>query len=760
MYATRRAHSLYEPPRIFVLVLWKSLRDAGTTWEEIAFFPPQFIDVERAERAREGRFRPASHFASHQACGQLAASRRIRRLTDQLSEERKMSKFRVRILVAAVGSLLATQALADPTVNPAPNTSSRCPQLLVHNGEVGVLPPQAEDPQFIDIDQVLGPVSGQYPNLDTSYDSFYEQLPCPPALGGTLPPEATAPDSPEEQASDAEFEQLTNARLDDLLASAPPPPSLPPLPPRNPLPCAIDGVPVPCDSDRFLMSGQPFEGRDIIYIHGYSVDHMVQKAMGNAAALAEWPQDRGAFTSPGGYFFDYGRAYWQGHIEEHLYNINNFADTTAGYQNASYVPKRNRVLTVGWATTQRLEVAQHAVLTQIVEAMNNGTNVITPPNYPAAFDKGFCANGCVVVSHSTGGLLFSTAMGKLARGEYGSDNRDLPGYFRGHIAMSGAFGGSSLAQALLIASDTNVVTDLCNTIMTWTGNSGCSWDSTEALASVNVDLTPRYTYSEWSDEINDSPVLTLTVSGQHNVGNYHLSGIGSKMVLPGVDDGVVPMHSSCANPIPLDAPFNPPAGMQMTDPVRPFDMGVPLLRAVLMYRDQNRSKSLFEPSWPYFTGMCTPALSPSSMVLPIANSYRNDPNYDARARFNNHFSFVQGSVDHSHLGGGDSNNPWPSTQGSPAQQPRPYVSFAGDSYREESSAITDLNAYQRGSDGVYLVHPTFGNLPIEIERGRAVRFRLFGNRYQFWIWRRIYHPLAGWEQKSASHYAYEYALRR
>lgn len=676
-----------------------------------------------------------------------------------------MSTTRYCLLAVALALAAAAPALHAQTgpVNPVDPTLSRCPEeAVVKDGSVQ-FPNGATDivgPVYVD--HPLGPLSAQYGALDTSTDAFYERLPCEPSIGGEVPPEAMADESDEDLAAESELQSLTALHLDDLIASADPIEPLS-LPGRLLGRCAIDGVPVACDDERFLRDDQPFAGRDIIYVHGLSLEHMTNYTGGYAPAQARWPADRAEYDTPGGYFFDYARTYWKDHIREHLFDIDSPANGYAGYQwpqsqaSASYVPKGNRVLTVAWATTQRLEYAQHAFLTQVIEAMNTGRNVITPPTYPSAFDRPFCANGCVVVSHSTGGLVVSTAMGKLARGDYGNQNRDLPGYFRGHLAFSGAFGGSRLAQLLIVVSN---VVPATSTLCTWAAsflNDGpCGWDGQAAINSVLLDLTPPYTSQHWAPVMDDSPVLTLTVGGAHTRSNYAW-GL-AKVVHPGNDDGVETMHSQCANPLPVLPPSIPPSGFIFSSWPKAYDMGIPLIRGVGQFLDQRHVKAA-TPAAKYMSAMCTPWLAPSGMVMPVANSMSATA-FDARRRHTNHYSFIQGAIDHSFLGASDSVNPWPSAGNSPASTPRLYREAYGVDMKEESSAITDAGAYQLGTDGVYLVHPSFGSLPIEIERGLKISFRFLNRQRTWWIWRRLYHVLDRWQDKAASHYAYEYALRR
>ena len=64
---------------------------------------------------------------------------------------------------------------------------------LDSTGQV-ILPPGADlsdPPVTIDIDEVTGDVRTLYPDFETGTDLWFPRKPCPPAIGGQAPPEAT-----------------------------------------------------------------------------------------------------------------------------------------------------------------------------------------------------------------------------------------------------------------------------------------------------------------------------------------------------------------------------------------------------------------------------------------------------------------------------------------------------------------------------------------------------------------------------------------
>ncbi len=669
-------------------------------------------------------------------------------------------RFKSLSLLAGIGLLLSlSEVRADDLRRDCPE-----PAKLGTAGNVAI-PPGATDVEGpSDVDEDLGQVATLYPDVDTSTDAMYP-LPCDPSIGGELPPEAEDEETDEELAIDEQVDAFEKDGLPDLL-DALEPIELPKLPHANKPVCYYKGEPKPCDSPLFLRDDQPFAGRDIILLHGFSLSHIEDNAAGNVGAHQKWPDDPQAFE-PGGYFYQKAWNYWIPHAREHLWDISNPNNTTAGYQwlasqsSPSYVPKNNRILIVPWATTQRMEYAQHVFLTHAIRAMNTGQNVLTPPNYPTTIQMPFCANGCIVISHSTGGEIMTSAMGRLQAGDYGDDQIPLTKRFRGHIAYSSALRGSQLASAAILASTlTNITDPLCGLVSDAFGGNGlCGWGVARALSSILVDLSPPYAHAHWMPVIEQSPVITLTVSGAHTVGNYHWSGLGTKLLLPGVDDGVVTMNSSCGNPHLVLKHITPPSGFTVTSLIKAYDMGQPLLRGIGLFRDQRRLKAP-APAFRYMSAMCVPWLSAAGMVMPISYDFAGTP-LDAHRRLHNIYSFVQGAIDHSNTGGTDDNNPYPSSFGGAASEPRLYRNdLFGNREREESSAVTSSDVYIPGADGVYPVHPTFALETHEHQRGRKIKFKFFGKTYTWWIWRRTYHLLNHWEHKAAPHFVYQYAFRR
>ncbi|HEV3089153.1 MAG TPA: hypothetical protein VGX96_18220 [Candidatus Elarobacter sp.] len=609
-----------------------------------------------------------------------------------------------------------------------------------------------------------GSLASLYPDRLTNTDAMYP-LPCDPSIGGASPPPVPTPSPDELDAANAlqKFDQVKAP----LIAKQAQTGSLPrpQFPGGKVVGCKIQGQNVPCDSPLFLRSGQPFEGRDVIYVHGLQLHQIKDRIKHKAGAIQTWPANQAAFLNAGGYYRADAEAYWHDHIRENLFDPDgNHTNPNSGWQWTStdqqpvYVPKSNRYLIVAWSSNQTIDYAQSALLTQLDLAMRYGTNVVTPPAYPASHVRPFCSNGCVIVSHSAGSLVTSTSMSIAAHGGFGFGGMLMASRIYAHVSFEGAISGSPLATiGVAAAQGMTVPAALCNV---WTNmlnfSSGCSANASTAFVAHSIlrDLIPYVAQNVWGPILNESPVPTLTIAGGHPSANdYSIT----KIVLPGLDDGVVSMNSACGNPNPaLLGP--PPSGLVPTSLVKAFDMtenGAQFMRNAKLFLSQENVGQL-APAPTYLASACTPYLSTTGMVMPVLAAFGSTP-FDARRRYKNHYSFIQGVIDHS-FDPGDPSNQWPSAAGNPAWWLRHYLHYSIDNV-EETSAVTDANIYQQFNDGTYLVHPSFANIH-EIVRGRSFQYKLFGKIHRVWIWKRTYHLLDKWEKKQSSHYVYEFVGRR
>ncbi|MCQ4164520.1 hypothetical protein [Tahibacter harae] len=655
------------------------------------------------------------------------------------------------------------------------------------------LPAEAIDVEAAtEVAETRGLLSQLYPDKDTRTGDFRDSQPCTPSIGEEpLPAEVDAPPSDRDLAAVETLERYEQGRGAALAAAQ-----------NSRMPFQFPAISIPDDIcwRRFdsgswdiascaqqLRGDQPFDGRDVIYVHGLATDHLKNYIGNYAPAKLRWPQDAHEFTDSSGYFRQYAERYWRDHIREHLSVPGPTPDPLTGWQwwassgdpGPLYRPKYNRYLIVAWSSNQRLVYAQHAFLQQVAEAIAYNKNVVTPPNFPANERRPFCANGCVVISHSTGGLLVSSAFGAVQRGDYGSRMKDLLKHIRVHVAFSGAISGSRLATAALAVSRALMPSDggthLCRLVSEVFATPALCAVTREAAGaetapaarpgenvadflerSILTDLMPVVAQRVWGPVLSGSPVITLTVAGGHPTGNYTTL---TKLLLPGIDDGVVSANSACGNPLPVapDGGFAP-SGVIVGSLLKSFDLGDNRWRAAkLLISQKHLMRGQHPGGLSYLAGMCTPYLSATGMVLPVANTLSGTP-WDTRARYPNHYSLLQSVADHSYDGGGVAANPWPSAFAEGAGVQRRYLSREWNNI-EESSAVTDAGIFQQFPDGTYLVKPAFAQ-SVEIVRGKKIKFRLFRRTRYLWFWKRTYERLAGWENKQSSHYVYEFVARR
>lgn len=657
-----------------------------------------------------------------------------------------------------------------------------CPEPVGENASGGI-PSGAVDVEGpVDVEEDLGPVGSLYPGLDTSTDAYYDSLPCDPSIdAGALPPDATVPPSDDELEVEGFVHEFVENEVPGIIdkikgGGAVKFPKLADVP-RRPGPCYLNAPPgllgskkVPCDSRAFLQADQPFEGRDVVYVHGLALQHLKQWPF-KLAARAKWPAKSGEYLSTNGYFRKYAERYWRDHIREHLFDPTQPTNTVAGIDWSSgspvYKPKSNRYLAVAWSSNQTLEYAQHAFLQQVALAIQSNQNVVTSPVYPSKFFRPFGSNGLVIVTHSTGALVVTTALARAADGDFGPAGRRIARQALLHVSFTGAISGSNLAvvgMAVGLAGSGSAIPQSVCTVAALM-EVLCGANTSYVLHSILRDLMPPVAQLVWGADVNDSPVPTVTVAGGHPTGNYALGA--SKIVLPGLDDGVVSMNSACGNPNLVYPGLLPPSGATVTSYVKAFDRHLPVRGAKNFISHLHfQAPPSTHPFGKFLAGGCTPHLSPTGMLMPLSDDLAGTQ-WDARDRYDNQFSFIQGSIDHSYEGGGDSSNPWPSASGvaSSVNTPRSYLptNLYGPNC-EEMSAVTDSGIYQKFADGTYLVKPSFQNEMHQVVRGRKITFKLFKKSkktYTRWIWRRNYFLLGGTDcAKSSSHYVYQYVGRR
>lgn len=557
--------------------------------------------------------------------------------------------------------------------------------------------------------------------------------------------------------------------------------------PRAPAPC---GPPLDCRL--------PFCGRDIIFVHGMIDESLIDMVRalhhgGPNDVLARWATSPSAFLSQNGYFRTGADANWRPFILNKL---------GPAYRNAGF-PYGPRFLVAAWPTTQRMEYGVHAVLFQIAEAMRSGRNVRTlsfatsQTNIVSASltGPGFCGRGCIIVSGSTGGPLSIAAMNIAANASRpwtSSSLRILPSFIKGHVAFHPALGGSEVAwHALAIANSFSggcgVVPDLLSVLdgRSWPPGLITSCAAAQHLNhSVLLDLMPPVMNTMWRPYMTATPssityaVPTLVVAGAHPT--EHSAIHWRAPALPGYDDGVLSVDSQMGR---AWTPATSPRSLQLNSwgllGARYYDRGSPAARAVAFFLDQNHElvrRPLAHAAAP------NPYLTPNGMVLRdvVLNEVPA-----ASSGLPNVFSFLQSTASHLFRRRvGDSSHPDSQPNdtndgcapGSYSYQPTGIYFGPQANVSEESRAVFDASVYTtRGRNHFQIVEAATGAIPhlspslagaIEgEEKGRLLRLRfklplLPVFELKFWVWKRQYIRMRGWQCRDEIDYAFDFAFRR
>ncbi len=429
---------------------------------------------------------------------------------------------------------------------------------------------------------------------------------------------------------------------------------------------------------------KPFNGRDIIYVHGLVLDHVLKRTIANdqtgylktaanitnftddeelSGVSKSWPDDKAAFFKDG-FYHDMADSYYDDHIDHFLDDHNK---------------PSNRYILVAFNSSQPLIENVHAALTQIALAMNEGIGVVYDEKNDSRETDCF-GKDVVIISHSTGGLLMDVS---LAIAQMSGNDENIQKAFgdiqyiakrtKVHIALHGALAGSELAALAVfganlsavaatgadIGVDMNIAVDnaietgqqIVVDAVTGTNTAGTTnnTDAFEAFMdaatdsivvltrnlattfnnSVLVDLSPIVAKLKWGPYIDKIKVPVLTVVGGHP-GNTD-EKIFTKIVLPGFDDGVVSTNSQSGSP----SVFLPELYQYIPPESRIFQLGIDLRRSVPYFGEQ--SKGVLGAAYGSI-----PWLSPAGMVQPVAAFASPSP------RYANHFPFLQSASEHMH----------------------------------------------------------------------------------------------------------------
>ena len=144
--------------------------------------------------------------------------------------------------------------------------------------------------------------------------------------------------------------------------------------------------------------------------------------------------------------------------------------------------------------------------------------------------RGVCVNGCVVVTHSTGDLVFRDALTRL--GQWGVDRNRFK--ILSVIDLAGAGGGTELAD---VATSVAEGGGLGNAALRGVAGAFLGFDVTPNSLGVLRDLRPGTARSIGTSR-QGVPRLRFVGTG------IEIAGITKPFILGG-DDSVVPLHSAC-----------------------------------------------------------------------------------------------------------------------------------------------------------------------------------------------------------------------
>ncbi len=238
------------------------------------------------------------------------------------------------------------------------------------------------------------------------------------------------------------------------------------------------------------------EGVDIILIRGYS---------SKVAFDASMPKyDDSNFDE-----------YWQPLSEEYW-----------KYYTETLLVNNPRVANVYWSSKDRLTDGVIRVMVDRIMALLN---------------EGWCANGCIMVTHSTGGLVADYLLSSALDSE-GTDYDYKIIHDKTLLVMdlASANGGSELAELLRdVAVGVGCNNFVTTTLAEWIFNGLSCNAGTDSIGTTN-DLVPSLARAINGSSLTFTP--TIMVAGE---GTSGLEGSLAHMILPGNDDSVVAMHSTC-----------------------------------------------------------------------------------------------------------------------------------------------------------------------------------------------------------------------
>ncbi|MEL6943237.1 MAG: LamG domain-containing protein, partial [Bacteroidota bacterium] len=432
-------------------------------------------------------------------------------------------------------------------------------------------------------------------------------------------------------------------------------------------------------------SSKPFGGRDIVYIHGLNLDHLMLPFNSPPSFTGKWPADKEDF-----YIGDFkSRAFstWEQHIARELCNGGNINNPTNNYLVASY------------PCAQRLSTGINAVVTQIKDAIETGRGVVWAQNNQDC--RQVFGKEIVLISHSTGGLLTSTLVGLGPMSNPSSPSYDLnvelsQGDFKAitdkvqaHVAFNGALLGSPLARMALRVSNSGIGTTtaafetlfgdairtadqvMCdwqqsnNNPKNWVNVDVAGFDVSDffvpgwsicpdlmgvlnAFAALNPgwanntclrDLEPINS-NKWANFAYGNATCS-TVTGASTFAGIPqnkrwIEATVAKTIINGPDDGVLLMDCQCARDKAANGDLNfvdPSTFVSVSPKLRNFDLGNPLsIKSFTHWREMTRGGL-------NLANACVSGKTTTGMLTKLDVPSTHD-------RWPNHYSFLQGAGYH------------------------------------------------------------------------------------------------------------------
>jgi len=530
-----------------------------------------------------------------------------------------------------------------------------------------------------------------------------------------------------------------------------------------------------------LDSSKPFGGRDIVYIHGLQLEAIIANIKNSSDFQGKWPVDKHAFykngghnpsnTSQDGEFYNEARLMWDKHIIRGLGSLS--------------LPS-NSYLIATYSANQRLEVAIHAVLSQINEAMaGNNPNLIKSLSAKKSRDC-FGSNGIVLIAHSTGGLVASTLLGIAEKSntnqtykDYYGDVRFISNKLDAQIGIDAAYGGSPLATAgIAVLSGVNNSPLINKMAKIFLKNDNLQHlTNFDPYQTILYDLMPTTSRNKWRPIMqSNTPTLKMTgiTTGKSAEGLMTMAG---NLLMRGFDDGVLSSSSQSGH-------YKKRPGFKVKNRGKLVDKGTELRKRRALVRMSKSGKNIHLGERNYYI---TPYLSGTGMLQ--GNSVKSvidNPNQFIP----NHFTVLQTTGDHfDNVTEVQRNqNNYAYTDGDNLLEVAHLLSHNIASIfippvtkirnNEETSVVFNSHLYSSGLLNInfaklnqeWIKKETWGfHAPKIIMVRKCIRLfkkerciklpKVTWHYYEYIKWQRKYHLLKDYKTKRGMDYMYEYILR-